>query len=232
VTHFIFIIFATKFRFMIIPPDETLTIIPPFVANIMETASRNVRNISPVKCTDDAVGVQKKHWFIAIVNNNSERKYGENLQKLGYETYVPIQSEERRSPSGRKRIVERVVLSALVFVYVTELERKEMVKLPYINKFMTNRAGMVNDYNRHPLAIVPNEQINRLKFMLYHSEDPVTIESTPPKLGDRVTVIRGKLKGLVGNVIQSDEGQAYIVVLLDIIGCAKVKINIIDTEVI
>jgi transcription antitermination factor NusG len=198
----------------------------------METTLKNISEVPAVMHTDDAVGVPQKHWFIAIVNNNTERKCGENLQKLGYETYVPTQTEERRSPSGRRRKIERVVLAALIFVNVTEHERREMVKLPYINKFMTNRAGQVNDYNRHPLAMVPCEQIERLKFMLYNSDTPVTIESAPPKLGDRIAVVRGNLKGLEGNVIQSDEGQSYIVVLLDIIGCAKVKINIKDTEVV
>jgi transcription antitermination factor NusG len=97
---------------------------------------------------------------------------------------------------------------------------------------MTNRAEKVNEYNRHPLAVVPNEQLNRLKFMLYQSDNPVTIEPTPPKLGDRVVVVRGKLKGLEGNIIWCDEGQSYIVVLLDIFGCAKLKVNIIDTKVV
>jgi transcription antitermination factor NusG len=199
---------------------------------LMETISKKVSEVPPMIHIGDAVGIPEKHWFIAIVNTNSERKCGENLNKLGYETYVPTQTEEIYNQSGRRRVVEKVVLSTLIFVNVTERERKEMVKLPYIKKFMTNRAGLLNRYNSHPLAVVPREQIERLKFMLYNSDNPVEIEYAPPKLGDRIVVVRGKLKGLEGNVIWSDVGEPYIVVLLNIIGCAKVRINIMDTEVV
>jgi transcription antitermination factor NusG len=182
------------------------------------------------RVTDGAVGMPTRRWFIAIVNHNSEKKCGEQLQRLGYETYVPTQTEKRITPQGRRRTVERVVLSSLVFLRATEPERKEVVKLPYILRFMTNRAGKVDAFTRHPLATVPADQIERLKFMLYNTDDPVSIESMPIHLGDKVRVIRGGLQGLEGYVIRCEEGQSYIGVQLDVIGCAKVKINLLDTE--
>ena len=57
--------------------------------NLKETTTQKV---------DDAVGVpsiEKKEWFVAIVNNRSEKKYAQVLQNEGYEVFVPIQSEER-----------------------------------------------------------------------------------------------------------------------------------------
>ncbi len=189
-------------------------------------------NCATVQATADAVGVPDRKWFIAIVNNNTEKRCSDKLIKMGYEAYVPIQQELRPWSAGKRKAVDKIILPSLVFIYLNEAERKRIVGLPFIHKFMTNRAEKVNEYNRHPLAVVPNEQLNRLKFMLYQSDNPVTIEPTPPKLGDRVVVVRGKLKGLEGNIIWCDEGQSYIVVLLDIFGCAKLKVNVIDTKVV
>lgn len=35
----------------------------------------------------DAVGLEKSFWFVAIVNNNTEKSSSEKLQKMGIETY-------------------------------------------------------------------------------------------------------------------------------------------------
>ena len=48
--------------------------------------------------------------------------------------------------------------------------------------------------------------------------------------GDRVRVARGKLCGLEGEVVTTDDGQSELVVRIDILGCAKVLISAIDIE--
>jgi hypothetical protein len=47
-----------------------------------------------------------------------------------------------------------------------------------------------------------------------------------------VRVARGKLQGLEGNVLQSPEGESYVVVGLDILGYARVQIDCADLEYI
>jgi transcription antitermination factor NusG len=71
-----------------------------------------------------------------------------------------------------------------------------------------------------------------LKFMLYNAENPVHIESTCFQVGRSVRVARGKLQGLEGNVLQSPEGESYVVVGLDILGYARVQIDCADLEYI
>lgn len=62
-----------------------------------------------VQKTDDAVGIfrndqEKKHWYVAVVNNRSEKACQDRLRKRlknetdsekAYEVYVPIQQEMR-----------------------------------------------------------------------------------------------------------------------------------------
>jgi transcription antitermination factor NusG len=178
--------------------------------------------------TGNAVGVQERKWVIAIVTNNTEKKCSEKLMKMGYESYVPTQQETHRWCTGKTKTIDRIVLPSLVFIRINEQERKEIVTLSFIHKFMTNRAGAVDSYKRHSIATIPDKQIDTLKFMLYNSDTPVTIEPVTLKSGDKVKVIRGKLSGLEGMVHSYTDGDVYICVSLDLLGCAKVSIKTTD----
>lgn len=194
-----------------------------------------------VQKTDDAVGVSKsskeeKHWYVAIVNNKSEKVCLERLQQrlknqLGsentYDVYVPIQQEMRVGRDGKRKKMDRIVFPALVFIRCTErVRRKEIVYLPYIKRFMVNIAGE----SRRPVAVIPDYQMHSLIRMVSDSEEQVTIESRPLHLGERVRVNGGKLVGLEGNVWEESDGSTSLVIMIDILGCAKVSIprNLLD----
>src|SRR5574344_1872956 len=87
------------------------------------------------KSVDDAVGGRKRSWFIAIVNNNTEGSCGELLKKLGYDCFIPIQKETQLSSNGTKKTINRVVMSAALFIHLTEAERKTVVNYPFIKRF-------------------------------------------------------------------------------------------------
>lgn len=191
-----------------------------------------------VQKTDDAVGVlrsnkEAKHWYVAIVNNKSEKACLEKLQQLlksrsageeTYEVYVAIQQEMSVRRDGKRRKVDRIVFPALLFIRCTErLRRKEIVYLPYIKRFMVNIAGERQD-TRRPVAIIPDDQMHKLMRMVNDAEEQVTIESRPLHLGERVRVNGGKLVGLEGNVWEDSDGSTSLVIMIDMLGCAKVSI--------
>lgn len=195
----------------------------------------------------DAVGVEKadqrnlpkhesvrKHWYIAIVNNKSEKLCRDRLEERisgqpegqkDYEVYVASQKEMRLLPSGKRKQVERIVFRAVVFIRCTDtLRRKEIVHLPYIKRFMVNIAGERSGGIR-PVAFIPDEQMSKLKRMLDDSEEPVIIDSRPVRLGARVRINGGNLRGLEGNVLEASDGGVYFMILIDLLGCAKVSIT-------
>lgn len=196
----------------------------------MNTNLLNSNALAPkTAVVGDAVGVAERKWFVAIVNHNTEKAVEERLQKLDYETFVAKQSVMRVWKNGRKSKVDKVVIPSLIFIKCTEKERREIVTLPYINRFMTNRVAAA-DTGRSPLAVIPQNQIDTLKYMLGQSDIPVSFVDRPVKLGDRVVVARGSLKGLEGEVIQINEGNADIVVRVDLIGAAKMTIAASEIE--
>lgn len=178
----------------------------------------------------DAVGMLKKRWFVAIVNNNTEKSCAEKLQGIGYDVYVPIQTEERRWRNGKVKSIDRTVISTIVFIHCTELERKEVVKFSFVKRFMTNRAGKKGELEKNPIAVIPDKQIDILRFMLDNSDVPVNIESLPLKLGDKIRVIRGKLRGLEGNIINDKNSDTFLIIRIDLFGCAKLSISPVDVE--
>lgn len=182
---------------------------------------------------DDAVGVPEVKWFVAIVNNRSEKINGERLAKIGIENYVPTQTTFKVWKNGKKASIDRIVIPTVIFIHCTEQQRREIVRLPYIFRFMTNKAGTTaTEYLNKPLAIIPDKEINQLKFMLGQSDVPVIITDRPYKVGDKVRIIRGSLKGLEGEVFSTDSEKSEVMIALEYFGCAKLLIDTVNLEVI
>lgn len=179
---------------------------------------------------DDAVGVAKSHWFVAIVNHNSEKQSAEKLSKMGIVNYLPTQTEIRVWRNGRKSKVDRIVIPSIVFIYCSEERRKEIVGLPFIFRFMTNKAGTIKGSANKPLAVISDNEIERLKFMVGQSDVPVEIIEKPFMNGDKVRVVRGSLVGLEGEVIDTKNSKSDLIVALDFFGCARLSIDTINIE--
>lgn len=180
----------------------------------------------------DAVGVGERKWFVAVVNHNTEKATEEKLQRLNYETYVAKQTVTRIWKNGRKAKVDKVVIPSLVFIRCTETERRNIVTFPFIKRFLVNKAGKSENSLSKPLAIVPQHEIDQLRFMLGQSSIPVTFIDTPFKVKSKVVVVRGDLKGVEGEVIQVSEGKSEVVVKIDLLGAAKMSIDTADLELL
>ncbi len=181
---------------------------------------------------DDAVGVPEIKWFIAIVNNRAEKSAAEKLSKLGVENYLPVQEEIHLWANGKRAKVEKILIPSKIFIHCTESRRKEIVHFPYIFRFMTDISRARTQGGFRPLAIVPDDEIRQLKFMLGVPGVEVTFRENFVK-GTMVKVVRGPFKGLCGEILQdaeSDTRRLYI--NIDFLGCASVAINPSDIEII
>ena len=184
---------------------------------------------------DDAVGVssdeKRRAWYVAVINRNSEKLIREKLLQKGYEAYVASQLEEHRWANGRKKKVERVVITARIFIRLTEEERREVVYLPYINSFMTDKARSVNEYGTHPMAVIPDYEMQMLRFRLSNADMPVDFITTHLRAGDRIRIVRGALKGFEGEVTRQ-LGETYVFIRLSILGAATMRVTPQDIELI
>lgn len=74
-------------------------------------------------------------------------------------------------------------------------------------------------------AVIPDEQMDRFRFMLDYSPEAVEMCSAPLAPGDAVKVIKGPLAGLEGELITVN-GKSKVAVRLDMLGCAHVDVPI------
>ena len=194
-----------------------------------EECEKNSQHVVPTPEVDSAVGMPRRQWFVAIVKRNTEKSCRDKLLQMGYEAYVATQEDIRQWRNGTKKKIERVVITTIVFIRTTEKERRVIVNLPFINRFMTNKSAPKTSYGNNPIATIPDSQMRLLQFMLYNADSEVSFSNNPLRANDRIKVVRGSLKGFEGNVVRTN-GTTFIVVNLDILGCAMIHVSPSDIK--
>lgn len=158
-----------------------------------------------------------RQWLVAYVQSCLEKKTAQRLAAMGIECYLPVQSEIRQWSDRRKR-VDRLVIPMMIFVHVTPQERPLPLSLQAVSRYMVLRGESTP-------AVIPDEQMDRFRFMLDYSPEAVEMCSAPLAPGDAVKVIKGPLAGLEGELITVN-GKSKVAVRLDMLGCAYVDVPI------
>jgi transcription antitermination factor NusG len=172
---------------------------------------------------DDAGGIPK--WYVAYVGTRAEKAVRDRLISLGYEAYAATQWEIRVWRNGRKKKVERPVITQYVFIRLTERQRAVVVTMPEIHYFLVNKAGATNEYGRHLPAVIPDSQMRMLQRMLGQSESAVRFATSGFAVGDTVRVL-GWGDNLQGQVVRIPGDHArYIGIRIDQLGCAYMELS-------
>lgn len=158
-----------------------------------------------------------RQWLVAYVQWCLEKKTAQRLAAMGIECYLPVQSEIRQWSDRRKR-VDCLVIPMMIFVHVTPQERPLPLSLQAVSRYMVLRGESTP-------AVIPDEQMDRFRFMLDYSPEAVEMCSAPLAPGDAVKVIKGPLAGLEGELITVN-GKSKVAVRLDMLGCAHVDVPI------
>ncbi|MBR1792911.1 MAG: UpxY family transcription antiterminator [Bacteroidales bacterium] len=170
------------------------------------------------------------NWYVALTGYNYERYCRDQIQRLGYEAYVASQKEVHVYSNRTRREVEKIVIPSLVFIRIpASYCLRVRQDCEYVKQLLLNRAATPDKYGHHPFAIIPDDQLQTLQFMLGQSERPVTITPDPLSLGDHVRILRGSLAGLTGRVTRLS-GNSYIAVSLGLLGSALCQISATDVE--
>ena len=159
-------------------------------------------------------------WIAALVQMCTEKKVGDRLMKLGIENYVPTQTEIHQW-SDRKKKIERVVIPMVVFVRADEATERILRMQSFIRKILTYPGQTA-------AAVIPDDQIGRLKFMLKQSDSPVELMPENLRVGDRVRIVRGALQGLEGELCKSVPEKSMVAIRIDGLGYACVSVSVGD----
>ena len=163
-----------------------------------------------------------KFWIAALVQMNCEKKVASKLDKLGITNYVPTQKEIHQW-SDRKKKIERIVIPMVVFVQVDKEIEKSLITYPFIYKFISYPG-------QKETAIIPDEQIEKLKFMLNNADSNVEVYDSIYEVGEEIEIVRGPLKGFSGELCYFEKGKPKVGICLELLGYACVSVNINDVK--
>ncbi len=181
------------------------------------------RGVSPVNGTDDREACSK-FWIAAYTKPRCEKKTASELARLGIETYVATQFQIRQW-SDRKKEVEIVVIPSIIFAQILEEQLKTVL-------FHRNILKAITKPGEKKVAKIPSIQIDRLRFILGQTDIPVLFDPSIISIHDYVRVVRGPLAGLEGEVVHCNDGTSELIVLIDLLGCARMAIDKKELELI
>ena len=181
--------------------------------NINEYA---ISSQSAVNGTDDREA-HPKHWVAALVQIRTEKAVGKRLEELDIEHYVPTQWEYHQW-SDRKKKVERVIIPMIVFIRTDKKTIRSLITYSFIHKLLTFPG-------KNTPAIIPDKQIEHLKFMLKQSEALIEMHQHVFCTGEKVLIARGPLKGLEGEICRVQPDKPMLAVQIDCLGYACVSID-------
>lgn len=176
----------------------------------------NTNGVTPVNGTDDREA-RSKFWIAFYTKPRCEKKAAQELRSRGIEIYIPIQIRIHRW-SDRKKTIEVPIIPMVVFANVEECQMTTISQHAHVIKIISHPG-------ERKAARIPEIQINNLKFILGQSDTPVEFDSMPFKIDDIVEVTRGYFKGLKGEIHECSDGTTDLIVRIDLLGGAKLKIN-------
>ena len=161
------------------------------------------------------LAVGNARWYIAECKATRERIVRTMLQNAGYEAYVASQVEHRVYKSRNRRLVEKVLLPCRVFVR-TDVKNLMPILLSYssVYRFQMDRAARADTRGSLPFAVVPDDQMQQLQYVLGKAENPVVFTADDLVLNQKVRIMRGPLAGVEGWFYQKGP-TSYIVIKVE-----------------
>ena len=152
-------------------------------------------------------------WYAVYVASRAEKKVKERLDQAEIENYLPLRTEYRVW-SDRKKKISVPLIAGYIFVRVSELSFLSVLTIPGVVTFLKEKGKAV---------MIPEVQIERLRFVENHFEEPIemTFEDIPQ--GTLVDVVRGKLAGFQGEMVEFRD-KYRIVLRLEKLGCALITV--------
>ena len=130
-------------------------------------------------------------WFAIYTKPRWEKKVAEKLEEKRIEHYLPL-VKTLKLWSDRKKWVQEPLFKSYIFVHVDKPEYFSAIQTPGAVKYITFEGKAVS---------IPPVQIEAIRTFI-ESGDELFTEPPVMKVGDRVKVMRGSLKGLEGTLVE------------------------------
>lgn len=183
-----------------------------------------ISNVSP-KAKSSETGVSSEYvqkdgccWFVLRATYNRVTSAVELANKAGIKTYVPMHYVQKMI-RGKKQRFFQLLIPNIFFIYTTREKAESLIcksrdeVSSYIKYYLDRTLPPEANGKNPPLTIQYDAMINFIKATSTDSDHVriVTPEQCHYKTGDKVRVIEGEFKGVIGKVARI-AGQQRIVV--------------------
>lgn len=147
-------------------------------------------------------------WFAIYTRPRAEKTVKDELDKLNYEAYLPLNKEVRQWKDRLKK-VEVPLFSSYVFVKVNAKQYYEIPKLiKGFVKYVTIGGNII---------AVRDAEIDLIKRIVDNTEDELSVSNEDLSLNEIIELKSGKLKGLRGKLVEF-RGKYRIAVRIESLG--------------
>lgn len=138
-------------------------------------------------------------WFVVITRWGQWKKIAERLSELRVTHFIPSS------------------YNTLVFFRTEKSRALNLVNAGEV------KGRFLIDHETHTLLEVPDKQMEDF-IRVMETPDAECLADVPIAKGDKVRVVRGPLKGVEGEVVESPNG-AHLMVRIKTLLCAKIRIG-------
>lgn len=157
------------------------------------------------------------HWFVLRTTYGREKKAYDYLISKNIVAFYPT-LKKIKLVDGKRITIEESRIPNIFFAYGTEEELKilvyDNVNLPFL-RFYYRHIHVGNKIVKEPL-VVPDSQMNSLKIICEADSDDVVVSTEEVekfKQGQKVRIIDGKFKGVMGMVARYHSQQRVGIVV-------------------
>ena len=207
---------------------NTLFNVDPIIRDIDSLKCNGVTPIAPPESSTDGettksallspesqIEQQDLHWYVMRATYGRERKAYEYIISKGTEAFYPTSVIKKKDRDGKMTLQKVSLLPNLFFIHTTE----EIAKIYAYDKkdlhYLRFYYNQHHDGTKEPL-IVPDSQIQNLRIVCSsQAEDILVAPLNIPNFqaGQRVRVIEGDFKGIVG-IVSRWHGQQRVGITL------------------
>jgi len=148
-------------------------------------------------------------WYAVYTAPRAEKKVSERFTQEGIEHYLPIQTVKRRW-SDRIKEVQVPVVNGYIFVRIMPTK---FIKVTHVY----GALAFVKEGGQP--AAIPDTQLEALRFMVDHADEPVEYSQDTFERGESITITKGPLEGMMGELIEI-KGNHKVLIRLERFGCA------------
>jgi len=153
--------------------------------------------------------VNEFRWYAVYTAPRAEKKVSERFVQEGIEHYLPIQTVKRRW-SDRIKEVQVPVVNGYIFVRIMPTD---FIKVTHVY----GALAFVKEGGQP--AAIPDTQMEALRFMVDHADEPVEYSQESFEHGETITITKGPLAGMMGELVEI-KGKHKVLVRLERFGCA------------